>query len=62
MVGIFDPEKITLKEAAKLLGKQPRTMYDWLDRGLPAVKVGGTWMTTREAIEGWLAGGDEDSE
>ena len=62
MVGIFDPEKITLREAAKLLGKQPRTMYDWLDRGLPAVKVGGTWMTTREAIEGWLAGGDEDSE
>jgi excisionase family DNA binding protein len=62
MVGIFDPEKITLKEAAELLGKQPRTMYDWLDRGLPAVKVGGTWMTTREAIEGWLSAGDEDSE
>jgi|TARA_R110000823_G_C15939228_1_gene500262 excisionase family DNA binding protein len=59
-VGIFDPEKITLREAAKLLGKQPRTMYDWLDRGLPAVKIGGTWMTTRAAIEDWLAGDDSE--
>ena len=59
-VGIFDPEKITLREAAKLLGKQPRTMYDWLDRGLPAVKIGGTWMTTRPAIEDWLAGDDSE--
>jgi|TARA_R110000744_G_scaffold11661_1_gene35323 excisionase family DNA binding protein len=59
-VGIFDPEKITLREAAKLLGKQPRTMYDWLDRGLPAVKIGGTWMTTRPAIEKWLAGDDSE--
>ena len=59
-VGIFDPEKITLREAAKLLGKQPRTMYDWLDRGLPAVKIGVTWMTTRPAIEKWLAGDDSE--
>lgn len=62
MVGIFDSDKITLKEAAVLLNKAPRTMYDWLDRGLPAVKVGGTWMTTKVAIEGWLSGKAEEDE
>ncbi len=54
MVDLFDPDKIDFAEAAKLLHKHVRTLHDWRERGLPCVKVGGRWMTTKDSIRKWL--------
>tara|TARA_Y100000361_G_C11146764_1_gene338511 strand:+ start:1050 stop:1238 length:189 start_codon:yes stop_codon:yes gene_type:complete len=54
MVGYFDKDKITLKEASNLLNVSQRTMRKWVKDGLEAKKVGIKWMTTREAITAFL--------
>ena len=49
-------ELITLKEAAERFGLSPASLrrYAWEGR-LKAQKFGNTWVTTIEAVEGYLA-------
>tara|TARA_Y100000401_G_scaffold91961_1_gene77791 strand:+ start:15400 stop:15588 length:189 start_codon:yes stop_codon:yes gene_type:complete len=51
---IFDPDKITISEAAKLLHKTPQSIRNWVNKGLEARKIGKTWMTTKSALEDYI--------
>lgn len=54
MVSYFSDDKITFREAAELLNVSTRTIRKWRWEGLNAVKIGGKWMTTRDALEKYL--------
>ena len=52
------PEYLRIKEAAQMLGVNPRTVYRRIQRGeLPASKVGGLYLIGRADLEGLLADG-----
>lgn len=57
-VNPLDPELIPLtpleggrKSIQEITGKKPRTVLRWTKGVLPAIKIGGTWYTSREAFE-----------
>lgn len=47
-------DKLTIEEAAKLMGRHPRTIRRWISKGLRAYKVGRVWMTTPTALEHFI--------
>lgn len=48
-------DKLTIEEAAKLMGRHPRTIRRWIGKGLRAYKVGRVWITTPTALEHFIA-------
>lgn len=52
-----EPELLTQKEVAALLGKHRTTMWDWQQRGIgpPTVPIGRRRYYERSKIKAWLA-------
>ena len=50
-VNPLDSDALSVREAAKLLDRSPRTVMRWITAGeLPAAKLGGRWYTSAAAI------------
>lgn len=47
-------ELLTVRRAAKILGRHPETLYIWISAGLPAHKAGRTWRIDPIRLAAWL--------
>lgn len=45
---------LTVKEAARILGRHRETVYEWIAAGLPATKQGRTWRIDPIRLAAWL--------
>lgn len=53
---LADGELLTLAEAAEYAGLGKRTLHDYVKRGrLKAIRKGWMWLTTRAAIDEYMA-------
>lgn len=47
-------ELLTIKEVSSMLGIVRQTVYTYIKRGLPTVKVGGKRMFDKKEVEEWV--------
>ena len=47
---------LKLKEVGEVCGVSKRTVWQWVNDGLPTIKVGGTCLVKKVDLESWLEG------
>lgn len=47
-------EYLTIKELAKILKVTPRTIQNWIDAGLPVIRIQGVLRFKLNEIEKWI--------
>jgi excisionase family DNA binding protein len=51
------PKLYDIRDAAKILGEKPSTMYTWIKQGkIPHIRIGRLIRFTPEKIDGFLQG------
>lgn len=59
---MLDEKLITTKELQDLLGVSRRTIYRWIEKGLPKIKVENTLRFSKPEVEKWLLERTEEEE
>jgi excisionase family DNA binding protein len=49
------PTYLTIEQVAELFKINRSTVYLWIDRGMPSVKIGKTRRFIKEEIEEWIS-------
>lgn len=47
---------LKLKEVGEVCGVSKRTVWAWVNEGLPTIKVGGTCLVKKADLETWIDG------
>lgn len=50
----MDINLLTLEEVAEKFKVTSRTIYNWIDRGMPVMKIGGVIRFDTEEIRAWM--------
>jgi excisionase family DNA binding protein len=62
LIDLWGGELLSLQHVAKKLGRHPKTIARWARSGrLATVKVGGRYVTSREAVEAFTRKEDADN-
>lgn len=52
---VLEPLAVSVKQAARMLGVSPPTLYTWIHQeGFPAFKLGGRTLVSTEGLREWV--------
>ena len=64
-MNVFAKDKLSIKEAADLVGKSVQTIRRWRNQGLKCCRIpdreGGHWYTTKTDLQNYVLGNDDET-